>query len=92
MPRSLIDPEQAAERLPDEHDLAARLAEAALTSALNVQARRAATGPASTPGVCMNCGEACLPRAVYCDADCRQDHEARLSTRARQGGGGTHAA
>jgi hypothetical protein len=29
-------------------------------------------------GVCTNCGEPCLPLAVYCDDECRADHEHRV--------------
>ena len=45
--------------------------------AMEIHAARAAAAPRGTPGVCMNCGECCLPLAVYCDADCRLDHEHR---------------
>ena len=34
-------------------------------------------------GVCTNCGERCLPMAVYCDEDCRADHETRDRARTR---------
>ena len=66
-------------------DLATRR-EAELTAdALALQRRRAATALRSTPGVCTNCGEPCLPTAVFCDADCRADHERREATIARRG-------
>lgn len=39
------------------------------------------------PGVCRFCGQQCLPLAVYCDDDCRQDHEARQQILRRQGRG-----
>lgn len=58
-------------------DLATRREEEFLQVALRDQARRAAR-QRGTPGTCGNCGEACLPLAVYCDEDCRDDHEARL--------------
>jgi len=48
-----------------------------LDRALEIHAARAARVLRGTPGVCMNCREACLPLAVYCDDDCRVDHEAR---------------
>ena len=32
------------------------------------------------PGTCANCGEMCLPMAVYCDEGCREDHEVRVRT------------
>ncbi len=79
----LIDPPDPAERLSAD-DLATRREAEHLASAIAAQARRAARTPASTPGVCTNCGERCLPRAVYCDADCRADHERRLAA-ARRG-------
>ena len=56
-----------------------------LAAALHQQAMRAAAASAA-PGTCANCGERCLPQTVYCDADCRGDHERRLKVRARQGG------
>jgi hypothetical protein len=37
------------------------------------------------PGVCTNCGQACLPLAVYCDELCREDHEWRLRAAVRGG-------
>lgn len=58
-------------------DLATRREEEFRQVALRDQARRAALD-AATPGTCTNCGDMCLPRAVYCDEDCRADHEARL--------------
>ena len=38
-------------------------------------------------GVCAECGDRCHPRAVYCDATCRADHELRMAVLARQGRG-----
>ena len=43
----------------------------------------------AVPGVCTNCSEPCLPLAVYCDEDCRADHEhreARVAARGASGG------
>ena len=57
-------------------DMATRREEEFLVAALREQAARAALVKADK-GKCSNCGEACLPLAVYCDADCRDDHEAR---------------
>ena len=48
-----------------------------LAQALELR-RRAALSLGGVPGVCSNCGEQCLPCAVYCDAECREDHEARV--------------
>jgi hypothetical protein len=77
MPFALtIDAEDGGpERLTGD-DLATRREEEFLQVALRDQQRRGARS-LSTPGLCSNCGEACLPLAVYCDADCREDHEAR---------------
>jgi len=47
--------------------------------------RYGAEQSSSTPGVCRNCGALCLPLAVYCDEDCRADHERRELLLRRQG-------
>ena len=54
-----------------------------LRAALERQRRQSA--PAVAPGVCRFCGQHCLPLAVYCDDDCRADHEARQQILRRQG-------
>lgn len=82
----LLEPLPADERLAPE-DMAARRAEEFLADALAVQRLRAAGGERWETGVCTNCGERCLPRAVYCDAECRADHERRLTVSARQRNG-----
>lgn len=56
-----------------------------LADALLSRQALARKAPAVERGVCANCGETCLPRAVYCDADCRADHELRLAAEARAG-------
>ena len=66
-------------------DMAAVCAEEHLSAAMLGHQRSVLATQASAPGVCSNCGAACLPAAVYCDDDCRQDHEARLQTQRRQG-------
>lgn len=66
-----------AERLSAD-DQATRRAEEFLAAALDVQRLRAAGGEVVQPGVCTNCGERCLPQAVYCDRECRADHERRV--------------
>lgn len=38
-------------------------------------------------GVCVYCAAACLPLAVYCDAECRLGHERLLAAQVRQGRG-----
>jgi hypothetical protein len=73
----------ASERLTGD-DLATRREEEFLEVALRDQQRRSAQ-VLSQQGTCSNCGEPCMPRAVYCDADCRADHEARLAVRACKG-------
>jgi hypothetical protein len=62
----------------NEDDRATHAEEEHRAAALLKQSQRAACRRASEPGVCTNCGSACLPMAVYCDADCRSDHEARI--------------
>lgn len=75
-----VDP---AERLgPD--DMATRREAEFLAAALRAQSAHAAL-PGAVPGACSNCGAVCLPQAVYCDADCRADHEQRLRVLGRQG-------
>ena len=38
-----------------------------------------------TPGLCANCHSRCLPLAVYCDPECRAEHEHRQAVLRRQG-------
>jgi hypothetical protein len=66
----------APERLTGD-DLATKREEEFRALALAEQARKSAV-QRSVPGTCGNCGQACLPLAVYCDEDCRADHEHRL--------------
>ena len=65
-----------AERLSADDQATQREAEF-LHRAMLQQQLRAVRVPAAVQGVCTNCGEACLPLAVYCDEDCRGDHEFR---------------
>lgn len=74
----------AAERLSQD-DMASRTEAMHLAAAIERQ-RLSAARLAPPPGTCRNCGEACLPRAVYCDEGCRDDHERRLGARTRSGG------
>lgn len=73
-----------AERMSADDQATARdaefLADALLTQRLN--AERAGPLPR---GVCANCGEGCRPLAVYCDEDCRADHEVRVAAARRTG-------
>jgi hypothetical protein len=84
----------SSERFPEARDPGERLSEddqatqresEFLSFALLNQQLAAAREPAAVQGVCTNCGEHCLPLAVYCDADCRQEHNRRLRI-ARQRG------
>ena|GEM_PF-1126230 len=73
----------ADERLSAD-DLASRLEGQALASAL-AKHRTAAAGLRRQPGICANCSETCLPLAVYCDDECRGEHERRVQILRRQG-------
>lgn len=55
-----------------------------LAAALQAQ-QLASAAARHTPGRCANCGELCLPLAVYCDPECRSEHEHRQAVRRRQG-------
>ena len=67
-------------------DQATQREEEFLADALGEQRRRAeAQAAEARQGVCTNCGEQCLPLAVYCDADCRDDYEKRRAAMARAG-------
>lgn len=74
---------EPSERLSADDQATQRDAEF-LAAALARQAVRVA-GVRHVQGVCSNCGVACLPLAVYCDEDCRADHERRLQVLRRQG-------
>lgn len=68
----------ALERLSADDEaqrMAALHTEAALYEQ-RLRAQRSSFG--AQPGRCSNCLEPCLPTAVYCDSDCRDDHEARI--------------
>jgi len=80
----LIDPLDPDERLSAD-DMATRREEEFLAHARLAQQARAAGGDVIRQGVCSNCGLACQPQAVYCDADCRADHEQRLQRAAPTG-------
>jgi hypothetical protein len=74
----------ASERLSADDMATIREAEF-LADALTHQRLSADRMAGRSPGVCSNCGEPCLPTAAYCDADCRADHEHRLTVAARTG-------
>lgn len=65
-------------------DVATRHADEFLALAL-LDHQQKARAVAGERGTCRNCGEQCLPQAVYCDADCRDDHERVLAAMRRQG-------
>ena len=79
----LADGRDTTERLSAD-DQATQREEQFLAAALMRQ-RREAAAVRRQPGVCVNCGERCLPLALYCDEDCRADHERRQGIRQRQG-------
>lgn len=81
MPFALLGPGDG--EPPDrvsEDDMPAHLEALFLAQAL----RRVPATPVGEPGRCGNCGQACMPNAVYCDADCRDDHELRLRAGGRR--------
>ena len=71
------------ERLSADDMATRREAEFLSRAMLNQQAE--ATRHVGRPGTCSNCSSRCLPLAVYCDDDCRDDHQARLRREARTG-------
>lgn len=74
--------------LRSDDDLAAHRADEFQALALIEHQGRAMASPALPRGVCASCGERCLPAAVYCDAECRADHELQLAARRRNGAPG----
>lgn len=66
-------------------DQAARRSDEFLAMALLKQQLKAQGGILTQAGVCTWCAEPCKPATVYCDAECRADHEAELTMLARQG-------
>lgn len=85
MVRPLLDPVQPGDHLtPDE--LAARAGDEFLAGAVLEQQLRAQRQAPVRRGVCLNCDQSCHPQAVYCDAECRADHEARSAAAQRTGG------
>ena len=68
------------ERVSDPLDRAAQLEEAErATAALFRKPVLKRTGR------CYNCGEPVQPQALFCDADCRTQHEAIQAAKARNG-------
>ena len=82
MSRADLVQHDTTERLgPDD---TATLREAQYLAAALLEQQERANRQRGNPGTCSNCGESCLPRAVYCDEDCRADHERREQTISRQ--------
>jgi len=81
MSRALIEPRTPGEHLSPD-DMATRREAEFLAQALLMQRARAA-GMVIERGVCAGCGERCLPRAVYCNAEHRAQHEAHLARLSR---------
>lgn len=74
-------PHDVDERL-GEDDMATRREEEFREVALQEHAWRVSKAEASEQGVCTNCGAVTAQRlAVYCDEDCREDHETRTGRR-----------
>lgn len=68
-----------------QDDLAAHRADEFLAMAMLDHELRKRGGQAIQRGMCASCGQVCAPAAVYCDADCREDHELQLAAQARAG-------
>lgn len=73
------------ERLSSVDDQATQR-EAEFTAAALAAARRPVQP--SAPGVCANCDAQLASLAIYCDPECRADHERRLTARRRVGRAG----
>ena len=71
---------------PSSVDDMATQREAEFTAAALAASRTG--GVVGTPGVCLNCAARLASLAVYCDADCRADHEHRVSLGRRVRGAG----
>jgi len=82
LPQALVDVD-GTERMSAD-DMATRREAEFLQAALAAQ-QRAHAAPVAPPGVCRYCKARCMPAAVYCDEDCRADHEAEQAIRRRQG-------
>ena len=83
MPINTFD--EPGERPSSVDDMASQR-EAQFTAMSLAACRRA--GVPSTPGVCLNCQAQLANLAVYCDGDCRADHEQRLARQRRAGAAG----
>lgn len=75
-----------AERFADESDRAAAIDAQIQAGAIEAhRVRQALADARHRQGTCSNCGATCLPLAVYCDKDCREDDEKRLAAHRRTG-------
>jgi hypothetical protein len=79
----ITDRNDPTERLSAD-DMATQREGQFLAAALAAQ-QRAGTGRKGTPGVCASCAAKCLPLAVYCDDECRAEHERQQAILRRQG-------
>lgn len=69
----------------NDEDVAAHRADEFLALAKLDHETRKRGGAVILRGTCCFCQAQCSPQAVYCDADCRDDHERELAALARQG-------
>jgi len=81
---STLPDRDTTERLSPD-DMANVRNEQFLQAALLTQRAAAARAAKGVPGVCTNCRAACLPHAVYCDDDCKADHQHREAVARKQG-------
>lgn len=79
-------PAEEVERLSAIDDHATRT-ELLQTAGAVDRVRLAAGARSGRPGVCGNCGAQLASLAVYCDSDCRADHERRQQAGRRTGAG-----
>jgi hypothetical protein len=66
------------ERLSADDRAAARADELLADALVEHQLKAARVAAMHRTGWCTNCGERCQLPLVYCDVDCRADHERRL--------------
>lgn len=83
MTKALAEGVDPSERLSAD-DMATQREEQFLAAALAAQ-RQAGAAREGVPGICTWCCAQCLPRAVFCDVDCRAEHEAHQQRLRRQG-------
>lgn len=84
MARGLNIDRDTSERLGADDTATVREAEFLEVALCEHRAQVAKDGPVEH-GLCANCGEQLPASWVYCDQDCKDDHEHRLETARRQG-------